>query len=78
MPRFYIDSSDQEHFVLDEEGLEFDRVEMALGAAVCALSDMVRDASSSTEEKLFTTTVRDSNGREVVRATMTLNVRWSD
>ena len=71
MPRFYIDTSDQEHFVRDEDGYEFPDVEAAKNAAVDALPDMARDELPDGEGRTFIAVVRDEQGRTLVQATMT-------
>ena len=76
MPRFYIDTSDQERFVRDLDGLEFADVEAAMNAAADALSDMAHDALPGGEARTFLAIVRDEHGRTLVQATMSFGVTW--
>ena len=76
MPRFYIDTSDQERFVRDEEGLEFEDIEAAKNAAVDALPDMARDDLPDGDSRTFIAVVRDIHGRTLVQATMAFGVTW--
>ena len=75
MPRFYIDTSDQEHFVRDEEGFEFDTVVAANNAAVEALPDMAQDKLKG-NSRTFSAVVRDESGRILVLATMSFGITW--
>lgn len=74
MPRFYIDTSDQDHFVRDEFGYEFQDVEAAKAAAVGALPDMARDVLPDGDARTFLAVVRANDGRTLLQATLTLHV----
>ena len=76
MPRFYIDTSDQEHFIRDQEGYEFEDVEAAKTAAVDALPDMARDELPDGDSRTFIAIVRDEQGKTLVQATMSFAVTW--
>ena len=76
MPRFYIDTSDQERFVRDQEGYEFADVQAAKNAAVDALPDMARDELPDGDNRTFTAVVRDDKDRTLVQATMSFSVTW--
>ncbi len=76
VPRFFIDTSDQERFVRDEDGLEFEDVEAAMNAAVHGLSDMANDAMPGGESRTFMATVRDAQGKTRVQTTMSFGVVW--
>ncbi len=76
MPRFCIDTSDQQRFVRDEDGLEFADVEVAVNAAEDAMSDMAQDAFPGGESRTFLAIVRDEHGRTLVQATMSFRVNW--
>ena len=76
MPRFYIDTSDQERFVRDQEGYEFADVQAAKNAAVDALPDMARDELPDGDNRTFTAVVRDDQDRTLVQATMSFSVTW--
>ncbi len=76
VPRFFIDTSDQERFVRDEDGLEFEDVEAAMNAAADCLSYMARDALPGGESRTFIAIVRDEQGRTLVQTTMSFGVVW--
>ena len=74
MPRFYIDTSDQDHFVRDETGHEFEDVDAAKAAAVDALPDMARDVLPDGDARTFLAIVRGADGRSLLQASLTLNI----
>ena len=76
VPRFFIDTSDQDRFVRDEDGLEFEDVEAAMNAAAQGLSDMAHDALPGGENRTFIAVVRDGQGKTLVQTTMTFGVIW--
>ncbi len=76
VPRFFIDTSDQERFVRDEDGLKFDDAEAAMNAAADGLADMACDALPGGENRTFIAIVRDEHGRTLVQATMSFGVVW--
>ena len=76
MPRFYIDTSDQQYFMRDLEGHDFEDIEAAKNAAVDALPDMARDDLPDGDSRTFIAVVRDETGRTLVQATMSFGVTW--
>lgn len=74
MPRFYIDTSDQDFFARDEEGQEYEDVEAAKIAAVDVLPDMARDKLPDGDARTFLAIVRDENGRTLLQASLQLQV----
>ena len=78
MPLFYIDTSDdtsdQNRFVRDEEGLECRDLDAAKARAVAALPDMARDELPDGDTRTFLAIVRDGEGRSLLRASLTLSV----
>ncbi len=76
VPRFFIDTSDQQRFVRDEEGLVFGDVEAAMNAAAGGLADMAADALPGGESRTFIAIVRDEQGRTLVQTTMSFGVVW--
>ena len=76
MPRFFIDTSDQTHFIRDEVGYEFPDVEAARDAAIDALPDMARDVLPDGDARTFLAVVRDEDGRTLMQATLSLGVVW--
>ncbi len=76
MPRFFIDTSDQEHFVRDETGHDFEDVEAAKAAAVDALPDMARDELPDGDARTFLAIVRGQDGGPLLQASLTLQVTF--
>ena len=74
MPRFYIDTSDQDCFIRDDSGHDFDDVEAAKAAAVDALPDMARDTLPDGDSRTFLAIVRGSAGEALLQASLTLQV----
>ena len=76
MPRFYIDTSDQQRYVRDEDGIEFEDVEAATRAAAEGLADMTRDIVLGVENRTLIAIVRDEIGGTWCQATMSFGVTW--
>ena len=76
MPRFYIDTSDQQRFIRDEQGYDYATLEEAKEAAINALPEMARDALPDDRANAFLVLVRDEQGRNVLQATLSLAVVW--
>ena len=74
MPRFYIDTSDQNHFVWDDVGKDYFDLEAAKAEAVSALPDMARDELPDGDARTFLAIVRGENGRALLQASLTLSV----
>lgn len=74
MPRFYIDTSDEELFVRDEDGRDYVDVEAAKQAAVDALPDMAREALPDGDVRTFLAIVRGEDGRALLQASLKLQV----
>lgn len=74
MPRFYIDTSDQNRFVRDDTGIECVDLEAAKDQAVNALPDMARDALPDGDMRTFLAVVRDAEGRALLQASLTLSI----
>ena len=76
MPRFFIDTSDEAHFVRDRDGTEFEDLEAAVKAAVDGLPDMARDIlPSNGDARLFLCLVRDTSDRLCARASLTFSIQ---
>ncbi|MBE7218370.1 MAG: hypothetical protein INR64_07865 [Caulobacteraceae bacterium] len=73
MPRFYIDTADDDLFMRDAEGLEFPDVEAAKAAAISALPDMARQKLPDGDRRTFLAVVRDERGA-LLQASLTLSV----
>ena len=76
MPRFFIDTSDQQRFVRDDDGYEFATPEEAGQAAISVLPEMARDALPEASSSAFLALVRDEQGRNVLQASLSLAVVW--
>ena len=76
VPRFHIDTSDQQIYMWDEVGIEFEDVEAAMDAAVEGLSDMARDVLPGGEHRTLLAVVRDDQGNTLCQATMSFGVVW--
>ena len=74
MPLFFIDTSDEDQFIRDSTGLEFEDLEAAKAAAVDALPDMARDKLPDGDSRAFLAIVRAEDGRSLLQATLTLHV----
>lgn len=74
MPRYFIDTSDEEIFCRDEEGWEFDDFEAAKDAAVAVLPDMARDKLPGNDARTFMAIVRDENARALVQVSLSLQM----
>lgn len=74
MPRYFIDTSDEETFCRDEEGWEFEDIEAARNAAVAVLPEMAKDALPDRDARTFLAIVRGGNGSALLQVTLTLRV----
>jgi hypothetical protein len=74
MPRFFIDTSDQNVFCRDEDGTNYPDLDAAKAAAVSALPDMARDSLPDGDAHTFTAVVRDEHDRPMVQASLILCV----
>ena len=76
MPRFFVDTSDQQHFVRDITGHEFEDVDAARSAASAVLPDMARDVLPDGDARTFLAIVRDDQHRTLLQASLSLSVVW--
>ena len=76
MPRYYFDTSNGDHHVRDDVGVELPGLEAAANEAVMALPDLARDALPDGDRRDFVASVRDETGRVAFRATLSLAVEW--
>ncbi|GJE29110.1 DUF6894 family protein [Methylobacterium organophilum] len=77
MPRYFVDTSDDDLFVEDEEGQELAGVNDARRLALSVLPDMAREKMPNGDRRSFLAIVRDEGGRVVYRATLTLRGEWT-
>ena len=74
MPRFFIDTSDQDRFVRDEVGIDCADLEAAKAAAVDALPDMARDVLPDGDARTFLAIVRGEDGSPMLQCTLALSI----
>lgn len=74
MPRFFIDTSDQDLFVHDDVGQDFPDLEAAKEEAVATLPDMARDKLPDGDSRVFLAVVRGEDGRTLIQASLSLQV----
>ena len=74
MPKFFIDTCDEEHFVRDMTGHTFDDLESAKAAAIEALPGMAADALPDGDARTFLAVVRGEQGDPLLQASLTLDV----
>ena len=67
MPRYYFDSRDDDRFLRDEEGLEFDSIEEARDQATRALAEMARDVLPGSVRRELTIEVRDETREPLLK-----------
>lgn len=72
MPRYFIDTHDDDMLVKDEDGMEFADADEAREAALAALPDMVRDKVRDGTDRTFCASVRDEAGTVLFKATLAL------
>ena len=72
MPRFFIDTDDDDFLHIDRDGIDLDSDDAARVYAQAALPDMARDKMPDGERRTFVVTVRNEVGEVIYRATLTL------
>lgn len=77
MPRYFIDSNDDDYLVRDEDGNEMDGPLAARIAALRALPDMTRDRVPDGDRRTFAVTVRNEASEVLYTATLTLVGEWT-
>lgn len=76
MPRFFIDTDDDDTLVEDEDGLDLPDAEAARKVSLAALSDIARDKMQGGRNRTFCASVRDEAGTVIYKATLTLEAEW--
>ena len=75
MPRYYLPSWDGDHFIPDEEGLEYEGVEQALAAAIEGLGEMARDSlPRASGERVLKVQVLDGGHKPMLELRLTFEV----
>jgi hypothetical protein len=78
MPSFFVDTSDGEHFVRDEIGLEVESLQSARDEAMDALRAMSQDMLIDGDFRELFAIIRDPSGRMLCKARMRIWCEWSD
>jgi len=76
MPRYFIDTSDGDRSLRDEEGIELADDAAARLSALDALPDMARDVIPDGDERRLSVCVRNAESEVIYHATLTLAGRW--
>ncbi|MGX7709516.1 DUF6894 family protein [Methylobacterium sp. Gmos1] len=76
MPRYFIDTDDDDLAVRDDEGLDFSDLRAARDAAHEALPGMAEQKMPDGERRNFTASVRDVSGNLLYVATLSLSGVW--
>ncbi|MGO4171535.1 DUF6894 family protein [Bosea sp. TAF32] len=76
MAMFYIDTSDGDKVIVDDEGMELADESAARFAALAALPDMAKDKVPNGDERRFVVRVRNAAGVPVYAATLSLKGGW--
>lgn len=76
MPRFFIDTNNDDTFVEDEEGQNLPDAAAARKVALAALPDMARDKMPDGDHRTFRVSVRDETGAVIYEATLRLAGEW--
>lgn len=76
MPRYFFDTFDGNAFIPDEDGQDINDIDTASRIAQEALPQMVRDALPDGDQRTYIVSVRDEEGRTVIRAALSLIVEY--
>lgn len=76
MPRYYIDTDDDERRDIDEAGFDLSGPAEARTAALDALPDMARDKIPDGDRRTFSVRVRDEQGTVLYSAELALVGEW--
>lgn len=76
MPRYYFDTADDDHLVLDKDGQDVADMHEAHFLAIDALPDMARQSLPDGDRKRFRVIVRDEDGERVLEAELCLTTTW--
>ncbi len=77
MPRYFIDTSDGDTFMYDDEGHDLPDPGAARDTAQMALPDIARDKLPDGEKRTFCAFVRDETGAVIYRVALSLIGEWS-
>ena len=74
MAVYYFDTRDNDRFIEDSEGLEFDDFEDVKKQAALSLAELARDVTPGTLERKLAVEVKDDWRRPVLRVVLTFEV----
>ena len=75
-PRYFIDTSDGEHLLIDYEGHQFADDAEARMHVLLTLPDMARDYLFEGDHRTFSAAVRNEAAEVIYRATLTFKGEW--
>jgi hypothetical protein len=78
MPRYFIDTSDGDFTVIDEDGQDLDSDQTARDAAIQALPEMSRARLPDGDQRVFSVLLRDQDGQVIYSARLTFEGSWQD
>lgn len=76
VPRYFIDTNDDDLFVVDDEGLDLLDAQAARKVAQAALPDMAQEKLPDGDDRTFCASVRDETGEVIYKVTLTLRGEW--
>lgn len=76
MPRYFIDTDDDDMPVVDELGQELSNDAAARNLALASLPDMLSAKLPACDRRSFRASVRDERGAVLYRATLSLDGEW--
>lgn len=76
MPRYTIDTNDDDLLVVGDDAEGLTDIEAARRAALSVLPEMAREKVSDGDRRTFCASVRDEEGHVVYKATLTLVGEW--
>ena len=78
MPLYFFDIQDREKLSHDDIGIECGTREAVRDAAIEALPDLAKDLRPDVQRHSIIVSVRDEAGKNVFRASLTLDAGWPD
>ncbi|MCK2056920.1 hypothetical protein [Methylobacterium sp. 37f] len=76
MPRLYFDFNDGRSRFVDEEGIDLPDVEAGRAEVLQTLAEIAKDALPKSDQQAFTASIRNSSGKTVYSAKVTVAGAW--